>query len=1065
MLSSYFTLSPKVEQEGSFYVVTGINTKSLEQDLKNNFGTSVIFNRLITRINARSFKIHKFFMVELAWILDHLTNQKNKRTVDRYYVGLFRYKQLYDEVKTKTWLETTYQTFPSYPVDEALKEFTITPYPDQRDFLEEYSRIKYGFQLKGCLLDAVVGSGKANPLSTKIKIPGGWTTMGKIKVGDVITGADGLPTTVLAVFPQGEQDIYKFTFHDGRVAEATLDHVWTVWQESHSGGYWKTMTTKEIIEKREISPHFKNQTHIPLIKPELVEDKKYVIDPYAMGALLGDGGFTGGGISFTNSDEFVVNKLRERLGDHYLVKEKSGYRKYSYRVTTQPFRASLQSVLKELELINKLSVEKHIPEEYMNGSVEQRWELLRGLMDTDGSADLSPNKKGPREEANATPVFSTSSATLAKQVQELVWSLGGVAKCTSRIPKFTYKGEKKEGLRAYRVWIRIPNPKRCFSLPKKMDRVPEENQYSKQLKARIVNIEFSHREEAQCIAIDNESKLYVINDYVVTHNTPTSLIWSKMISKGKLFIVVPKGLVYSPWVNEINKVYKKPPKVWTSLDGTNILNHVDAEIFIIHKEPIRTESWELAIKTITKNGQLPAKVIVDECHNYNEHSSQQTKGLIDFCSHPYISDVLFMSGTPIKAQGKETYALFTIIDKFFDKNVRDNFLKMYGRDNTFLNEMLAHRLGRIKYTIPAITTMEAPPEPEVIKVSFPGAEAFTLNNIRTDMLTYITERVKFYKERMSTYKEDWLIYVNDFKERKWSDQSIQARVKTYVDYVNYFQTNGYNNFTDSDKSKFCANVEKEIESYLKGEDLHYFRHIKSAVKYVGLKIRGEALGNVLGKARMNAIKETIRHANLPKLIDSVKKKTLVYTSYVEVIKELEDYFKEVGLKSVSVYGNNSTEIDKVISQLADDPDTNPLITTFQTLREGKPMLMANQIILMNSPFRSYELTQTIARVHRRGQDEKCYVYLIDLDTGEEENITSRSIDILEWSREQVEQLLGGGKLPGVNELGVNTTAIGGFEQMCYIWDIPNVLGELNVCLDIVEHNPKILPRTSIGDIF
>ncbi|UIS25174.1 putative DNA helicase [Aeromonas phage pAEv1810] len=708
MLSGYFTLSPKVEQVGSFYVVTGINTKAFESDLRTNFGTSVIFNRLITRINARSFKIHKFFMVELAWILDHLTNQKNKRTVDRYYVGLFRYKQLYDEVKTKTWLETTYQTFPSYPVDEALKEFTITPYPDQRDFLEEYSRIKYGFQLKGCLLDAVVGSGKS----------------------------------------------------------------------------------------------------------------------------------------------------------------------------------------------------------------------------------------------------------------------------------------------------------------------------------------------------------------------PTSLIWSKMISKGKLFIVVPKGLVYSPWVNEINKVYKKPPKVWTSLDGTNILNHVDAEIFIIHKELIRTESWELAIKTITKNGQLPAKVIVDECHNYNEHSSQQTKGLIDFCSHPYISDVLFMSGTPIKAQGKETYALFTIIDKFFDKNVRDNFLKMYGRDNTFLNEMLAHRLGRIKYTIPAITTMEAPPEPEVIKVSFPGAEAFTLNNIRTDMLTYITERVRFYKERMSTYKEDWLIYVNDFKERKWSDQSIQARVKTYVDYVNYFQTNGYNNFTDADKSKFCASVEKEIESYLKGEDLHYFRHIKSAVKYVGLKIRGEALGNVLGKARMNAIKETIRHANLPKLIEGVKKKTLVYTSYVEVIKELEDYFKEVGLKSVSVYGNNSTEIDKVIGQLTDDPDTNPLITTFQTLREGKPMLMANQIILMNSPFRSYELTQTIARVHRRGQDEKCYVYLIDLDTGEEENITSRSIDIMEWSREQVEALLGGGKIPGVAELGVNTTAIGGMESGEYIWDIPTMDPLLDIPLDVVEAVPSIsLIRTSISDVF
>ena len=88
MLSGYFTLSPKVEAVGSYYVVQGISLKSLELDLKANFGTTVIFTRLITRLNARSFKIHKFFMVEFAWILDHLTNQKNKRTVDRYYLGI-----------------------------------------------------------------------------------------------------------------------------------------------------------------------------------------------------------------------------------------------------------------------------------------------------------------------------------------------------------------------------------------------------------------------------------------------------------------------------------------------------------------------------------------------------------------------------------------------------------------------------------------------------------------------------------------------------------------------------------------------------------------------------------------------------------------------------------------------------------------------------------------------------------------------------------------------------------------------------------------------------------------
>ncbi|QMV29148.1 putative virion-associated SNF2-domain containing helicase [Aeromonas phage AP1] len=92
------------------------------------------------------------------------------------------------------------------------------------------------------------------------------------------------------------------------------------------------------------------------------------------------------------------------------------------------------------------------------------------------------------------------------------------------------------------------------------------------------------------------------------------------------------------------------------------------------------------------------------------------------------------------------------------------------------------------------------------------------------------------------------------------------------------------------------------------------------------------------------------------------------------------------------------------------------------------MTMANQILLMNSPFRSYELIQTIARIYRRGQDEECFVYLFDLDTGKEENITSRSIDIMQWSEELVNQLMGGGKIPGLKQLNQNPIAFGGFES-------------------------------------
>lgn len=665
-MMDFFNFSPSVEKVGSYYVVSGINLNAFEIDLRTNFGTSVIFNRMVIKLGSRKFKIHQFFMVELAWILDHFTTNKNKRQVDRYRVGMYKYKGLYDEIKSKTWIGTTFETYAPYDVDKALKNFKLTPFPNQRQFLEDYSRIKYGYQLRGCLLDAEPGSGK----------------------------------------------------------------------------------------------------------------------------------------------------------------------------------------------------------------------------------------------------------------------------------------------------------------------------------------------------------------------TFTSLVWSEMISPYKTIIVVPKHLVNKPWVDEINnKYFKVVPKVWTSLDGTLALNHTDARYFIIYKENLRSGEYDPLINEISKKGKEPVKVIVDESHNYNEHKSQQTQGLIQLCSHPYVSDVLFMSGTPIKAQGRETFALFTIIDKFFDKYVQDDFLKMYGRDNAFLNEMLAHRLGRIKYTITKIEGMDSPPTPITVPVSFPGAEKYTLSAIRAEMMDFITERVAYYNKVLPDYVNDWQKYVSHYRSWVKGDPLEEMELEQYIETVNHFRKHGYNNFTDADKSKFCHKVETKIERELRGDDLKYFRNIKSAVKYVGLKIRGEALGRVLSKARMEAVRDIIEHADLLTRINAVQKKTVIYTSYIEVIRELMNHFEKIGVKSAYVHGENSSDIDKIVNQFRDDKDLNPLITTFNTLREGYPLIMANQLILMNAPFRSYELKQTIARIYRKGQDAECFVYLIDLDTGNEENITSRSIDIMEWSKEQVDILLGGGRLPV--EVSGNTLAVKG----------------------------------------
>ena len=156
---------------------------------------------------------------------------------------------------------------------------------------------------------------------------------------------------------------------------------------------------------------------------------------------------------------------------------------------------------------------------------------------------------------------------------------------------------------------------------------------------------------------------------------------------------------------------------------------------------------------------------------------------------------------------------------------------------------------------------------------------------------------------------------------------------------------------------------------------------------------------------MEAVRQIIAHAGIPELIESVEKKTLIFTSYVEVLKEAEIYLTAKGYNVLTIYGGTNNERLAILAKFEGDDKYQVMVATFDSLKEGQPVLSANQEIFLNVPFRDYEMTQAKARIWRMGQDTNCFFWNIVLDTGNEINITSRSIDIMEWSAEQVNQLL------------------------------------------------------------
>ena len=298
-------------------------------------------------------------------------------------------------------------------------------------------RMKQGIQAGGVLLTGDPGIGKEQPLHAKILTPDGWSTMGEMTVGTSVIAADGSVATVTGVFPQGKKQIFNVTFADGRVAQAGADHLWKV--QKLRKKEWEILTTAQISH---LLATTQRQVHIPLFCGNAV-DEAVSISPYLLGALLGDGSLSQmNGIKFSTADEHLLDECRKHGVDF------SHHSGYDYGVLSQRIPMSglvsshgeragklfttLGVALDDLGLLGSNSYTKFIPKQYFRCSNRQKEALLAGMVDTDGEV----SKTGAIS-------ISTSSEQLAKDIQRLVWSMGGVSKISSRIPTYTYNGEKK----------------------------------------------------------------------------------------------------------------------------------------------------------------------------------------------------------------------------------------------------------------------------------------------------------------------------------------------------------------------------------------------------------------------------------------------------------------------------------------------------------------------------------------------------------------------------------------------------------------------------------------------
>lgn len=387
--------------------------------------------------------------------------------------------------------------------------------------------------IKGVLPDAELGilfgasgSGKAQPLDERVLTAQGWRLMGEIAVGDEVIGSAGLPVRVSGVFPQGEQEEWEIVLSNGERVRCCGDHLWTV---RRPGKHWQTLTTKEISERS--AP--RSRWQIPVVAPvSFAHDPNPLpLDPYLLGALLGDGGITAY-VGFSSADQQIVNEIAKVLpAGHRIHKKSTG--EYAYMITSAKGQPNhVWTALRLLGLAGRKSEDKHIPQEYLVATPSARLALLQGLMDTDGYVADGNGR---------TAVFSSSSRELTLGVAELVKSLGGLCRPIRVL--------ETAGLPAYSVSFRSGTGFTPFRLKRKADRCCGGHK----LVLTIVSAKpTGRRVPMQCISVQAEDKLYVTSGYTLTHNTFVALDFAfavamglpwrgRRVKKGKVVIIAAEG--------------------------------------------------------------------------------------------------------------------------------------------------------------------------------------------------------------------------------------------------------------------------------------------------------------------------------------------------------------------------------------------------------------------------------------------------------------------------------------------------------------------------------------------
>jgi hypothetical protein len=410
-------------------------------------------------------------------------------------------------------------------------------------------------RVKNALGFANRSGGKALALETPILTTEGWKTMGTIEVGDFVFAPDGSRVDVVSTSEVMEDHVcYEVRFWSGEKLVADAEHLWEVTRSKKS--YTEILTTQQIYDRMQDPPRIGMTTlhWIQHTKPLDYQAQELLIPPYVLGAWLGDG----------SSYHEVIFSWDQEIVDRITTLWPEPVRDDSTERTKAYFLPGFRRALRKIGLLESCTgtpkAEKRIPKAYLESSFDQRVELLRGLMDTDGQF------RGGKSVAE----FNTTTPQLAYDVHQLVSSLGLVASIYKG-EAWCHKpnGERVRGKDSYSIAFRPMHDWSPFHFSRKKDGIKKA---VRRLSHRVHSIKPVDSVPVRCIGVNHPQHLYLAGRSLIpTHNTINTAILNfldmlfkhpcEVASAGAVLDQANKcyryfrGFLRKPWFKRFNEHY------------------------------------------------------------------------------------------------------------------------------------------------------------------------------------------------------------------------------------------------------------------------------------------------------------------------------------------------------------------------------------------------------------------------------------------------------------------------------------------------------------------------------